>query len=266
MNNYGYVLLPVLVGISGCGGGDAASFAPVTQQEFSLPSGAGAASATDQPGRDGLNYNVSMFVYDEDTANKVVDFLQLSADNDPSIVVADSKLLQNGIFEVDMSATNSKGETGTNFYRGMLLATEGYVSYNLIEISNIFTVAGDGTVFSGSFPATSAVYTGEAYVDDRGGAFDSEFASVTLTADFSTNKADLDITGSGSYVSASGLDIDPTQGRIDGSASMGLTGGPAATGAVLGYFAGQDAEGVHGIVYGTSDTVDTLDAAFFGVR
>jgi len=272
MNKYRFLLLPLAIGISGCGGGsdgmpafDAAGFANVTQKEFSLPSGAGMATATNQPGVDGRDYNLSMFLLDETTANKVADFMQILVAQGPEIVV-NSSSRSNGIYEFDVSVANKDGEIGNNFFRGTALPSDGYVSYNFINFAEEYTFATDGSIFSGSYPSAVAIYNGEALTDDRGGNFQSEYATFSMSADFSTNKADLDIFGPNSFVFAREMDIDQTQGRFDGDATMGTNNGPTNPGTVLGYFAGKDAEGVHGVVYGNADGDDVMDSMFFGVR
>lgn len=272
MKQYLFLTWPVLLSLAGCGSGsggtsafDAPGFANVTQKEFSFPSGAGVATVTNQPGPQDMEYNAAMILLDETIANKVADFLQLLVEYGPDIVVHSSSR-SGAFYELDVSTVNANDELGNNFYQGMNLFSGGYVSYNFIEISGDYAFVSDGSVFSGNFPSALATYTGLALIDDRGGLFGSETADVTLSADFVSNKADLDIVGPNSFVLAPRLDIDQSQGRLHGGGSIGVNGLRAESATVLGYFAGKDAEGVHGVVFGGSDGVDALDAMFFGVR
>lgn len=270
MFKYSYIVFPFLIVVSGCGGGPndsisrigADGFPIVAQKEFSFSSGTGVATATNQMGTS-QEYNLAMVLLDETTSNKVADFMTVLYPENPDLVVHSSS--SNGDFyEADLTATNANGEIGNTFFRGTILPSGAYVSYNSIEISGDYTFATDGTVLSGNLPSSVANYSGEAIIDDRGGSFDAEIGSFSMVADFSSNKADLDIAGATSFVSARFLDINRTQGRVDGVATMGVNGSPSISGTVLGFFAGESAEGVHGVVYGHTDEDATLDAMFFG--
>ena len=255
----------VAVGLIGCGSSGTDGGIPnLTRVEQTLPTSSyGLATAENQPSVSGNDYNLVVLGLTDD-ADKVADFMQLLAQDDPSINRI-SNTVTGANYEAEIQATNRDGELGVLEYQGVTLASGGFASFNYLDLGGLAYWATDGALLSGGLPVGTAVYTGYAATSERDTGM-TDAGSLTLIANFSSLSADLNINTPLATVSGTGLRIDANSGRIDGVATGALAGKPNSSGVVVGYFAGTGAEGVHGAFFGNQDSVNAVDAAFYGNR
>jgi hypothetical protein len=93
-----------------------------------------------------------------------------------------------------------------------------------------------------------------------------EKGTMSVVADFDIKTASLTLQSASGFATGNDLAIDFVNGFLDGQGTIGRTGVSSDAATIKGYFAGQSADGVYGVVYQNSDVSDGKVATFYGSK
>jgi hypothetical protein len=251
--------------LSACGGGGGPGSFGDTAIIKSYPSdGSGVAVSENIYNDSGVNYNATMIVSDRNNAHKIADALYRA--NNGLLYYVDGENTGYGFYWFAIEGINPNGEIIEIDGWGRTLETSNFVSMSAVSIDdfNTFSVATDGSVLNG-MPSGSFRYDGasELIGGVRGEAI--EEGDLTLVANFNNSTASLTALSNNKFLTADNLRID-RNGKISGEAQIGIISINTSGASVTGYFAGNNAAGVHGVAYQNADVDNGMGAVFMGWR
>jgi hypothetical protein len=200
---------------------------------------------------------------DTEDADKIIDALKRANDGMLTLV---SSSRNGGYYQQRLEGINGEGEQIVFVVDGKSLISGGYVSGNIAMVGNALAIISDGTSQT-SLPTGIFSYYGKASIGGNT-TFSSvlEDGTFTMRADFSNKTANITAQTPNKYFSSSNLSINTSSGKFGGTGTIGVTSVDSTAATVVGYFAGYQAEGVHGSVYQNSDVDNGMSATFYGSR
>ncbi len=272
-------LIAISLGISSlsaCGGGSdegsgAAATAPIPQYSstvMNFSNGFVLSKVTDQPYRNNTRNLDAVIVTDSsEAANKAVDVLLKVNDSDPSVsITSNSPTI--GDYAADAQGNLTNGESFTSVFWGSSLSSGGYVSINFLN----FGAGGGSFVTDGTSPfgttPSAATYQGSTLFtgDDANGTVVSEIGTFQMDVDFANGVADLSASSATGSLTASGIVVSDITSQINGNGLISLDNQTPSNASILGFFSGQDGEGVHGIGFAADKPDSGTSAMFMGKR
>lgn len=169
-------------------------------------------------------------------------------------------------YAVTREGTASNGTSLTVVTEGITLSEDlrEYAAMSIVTIDNEAGLTSSGTKPS-NLPSGTYSYSGYAVVVNQNEAGNG---TATLTANFNDRTANLAAnipanSASGNskayFFSANGMNINVADGSFaTANAQIGEVGRLPYTASVKGYFAGSNAKGAHGLVYGNGSTAGML--------
>jgi hypothetical protein len=261
-----YAMPFIALSLAACGGGST-SYVNYTEIDRSFSDGSGVATASNVPYIGNKKFNAALLVTDTKAADKILD-ANLLANNGMLILVDQTK--SGPYYQQRQEGLNSEGNPVILIVDGINLSSGGYVSGSIIAIEGdevTGALATDGSAAT-SLPIGIFSYSGKASIGGNTtfNGVELEDGTFTMRADFVNKSANITAQTPNKFFSSNNLSIDASSGKFEGNGSIGVISVESTPAAVVGYFAGSQAEGVHGIAYQISDVYDGMGAVFYGSR
>ena len=93
-----------------------------------------------------------------------------------------------------------------------------------------------------------------------------EDGTFNMQANFTAMTVDISAQTANKFFTGSNLPINFANGKFQGAGTIGIKSVNSATSTVVGYFAGNQAEGVHGATYQDAAVVGAMAGVFYGSR
>ena len=170
--------------------------------------------------------------------------------------------LENNFYTAELTAYSADGKPIYVSILGQCLSSdcENVTNSVMLHDGNYSLVAGGDPVTQ--FPNGTFVYTGPALLTNQTTPEDGTFS---LTANFNNRTGQVVGTTPTYFFSGENLVINPTTGRFDDATGIiGKNNGSSEVATVSGYFAGSNAAGVSGAVYGDLNKTGYLAGVFYG--
>ena len=170
--------------------------------------------------------------------------------------------LENNLYTAELTAYSADGKPIYVLITGQCLSSdcENVTNSVMVHDGNYSLVAGGNPV--NQFPNGTFVYTGPAMLTNQSTVEDGTFS---LTANFNNRTGQVVGTTPTYFFSGKNLVINPTTGRFDDvTGIIGENNGSSEVATVSGYFAGSNAAGVSGAVYGDLNKTAYLTGMFYG--
>ena len=174
-------------------------------------------------------------------------------------------------YTIERTGTDETGRSVKIKTHGDTLTETG----EFVAIHEIVTGLDTGLQSAGTpvseLPEGTHLYSGTAIIRKDSDKNMQGKGAFHMTADFQKNEvridavtsADADNNIAGMYFSADKMKIVPSTGAFSTN-SIGLSNGATESASINGYFAGTDAEGVHGLAY--SNDTQNYTGAFYGKK
>ena len=253
-------------GSTGSSSSSSATYTPfVVPQKTYASDGSGVSVAGfPAPSRPYGHVMTTMILQDVSDGNKVVDTLRQAADGE--LVRVDTFSILGSDFAEKSQGLTSQGEPVTLFYTGNMLSGGSFVSTNIVLFgSDIVAFASDGSIIQNIVTTGNFSYSGLSSIIGVGadGLEDGTFSAI---ANFDAETLSISAQTTSGFLTANNLTIHTNVGRFDGSGQIGETGLNSNNASVMGFFAGTNAEGMHGSAWQDADVVGGYGAVFFGSR
>jgi hypothetical protein len=247
------------VTLSGCGGGGTVSdiaTQPIILKTFS--NGSGVVVGSPDLGSAGGPSNLVIAASDVEVAAEVA--------GGTLALTATGQTVDGKYYIVTREGTASNGVSLTVVTEGITLSEDlrEYTAMSLVTINNELGLTSSGSKPT-NLPTGTHSYTGYAVVS---AASEAGNGTVTLTANFNERIANVAAnipanSASGNsnayFFSANGMNINVRDGSFStANARIGEVGKSPYTANIKGYFAGSNAKGAHGLVYGNDSTAQML--------
>ena len=261
-----YVVPFIALSLAACGG-SSTSYVNYTEIDRRYSDGSGAATASNVPYFGGKRLNSTLLLTDTKAADKIIDALLL-ANNGMLTTVSQGS--SGPRYQLRLEGLNGEGDPVILLVDGINLSSGGYVSGNIVAIDGDELIGGlisDGTAAT-SLPIGIFSYFGIASIGGNttyNGA-DLEDGTFTMRTDFYNKTANITAQTPNKFFSSNNLSIDASSGKFEGNGSIGVISVDSTPATVLGYFAGSQAEGVHGSAYQKSYVSNGMSAIFYGSR
>ena len=170
--------------------------------------------------------------------------------------------LENNLYTAELTAYSADGKPIYVLITGQCLSSdcENVTNSVMVHDGKYSLVAGGNPV--NQFPNGTFVYTGPATLSNQSTVEDGTFS---LTANFNNRTGQVVGTTPTYFFSGKNLVINPTTGRFDDvTGIIGENNGSSEVATVSGYFAGSNAAGVSGAVYGDLNKTAYLIGMFYG--
>lgn len=172
-------------------------------------------------------------------------------------------------YEITREGTTADGPTIviTTIGENLDYYGEEFSSVSVVTIGESFGFVTGGSPIS-KLPTGNYTYIGNASVintaEDSAGIEDGTF---TMTANFGWKAAQITGSTDTYFFSASDININSSTGKFsDDSGLIGIKDGFSIPANTIGFFAGNNAEGVHGLSHSDLEKDDGLVALFYGSR
>ena len=171
--------------------------------------------------------------------------------------------LENNLYTAELTAYSADGKPIYVLITGQCLSSdcENVTNSVMVHDGNYSLMAGGNPV--NQFPNGTFVYTGPATLTNNQST--AEDGTFSLTANFNNLTGQVVGTTPTYFFSGKNLVINPTTGRFDDvTGIIGENNGSSEVATVSGYFAGSNAAGVSGAVYGDLNKTAYLTGMFYG--
>ena len=247
--------------LTACGGSKTGSFGQHTIIK-TYPSDNSGVVVSENIAYSNGTYNAAFLVSDTNNASKIADALYRA--NNGLLTVTDAESYVDGSYYIVGRGVNAAGEVIELSASGVMLSSDTFVSYNVIEVGSEFGLGTDGSTING-LPVGTFNYNGDVFI--TGGPFGAaaERGNLNLTANFSTSSASLSALTENKFLAADNLTISQN-GKLSGQGIIGATSRSRSNATINGYFAGTNAAGVHGVAAQNADVANGMAAIFIGSR
>ena len=260
--------VPLFAILSACGGastsGTSSSFTNHSEVLKTFVDGSGIAVATEVPGSALGSFNVTMLLGNTSSANQIVDALKLANTSDPKLALISSSI-NPPYYQQQIGGTNAINESVVLIFAGETLPSGGFVSNSIITAGTGAAVSTDGSRLV-SLPSGTFNYTGSSSITGGISGDEIEDGTFNMQANFTAMTADISAQTTNKYFTGSNLTINSTNGKFQGNGTIGITSVNSTISTVVGYFAGNQAEGVHGATYQNADVPTGMAGVFYGSR
>ena len=260
--------VPLFAILSACGGastsGTSSSFTNYSEVLKTYPDSSGAAIATQVPSSGAGNFNVAMIALNTNEVDKIVDAIKLANDGDPKLALV-TATNNPPYYTQRIEGTNAIGEYVLLVFEGEMLPSGGYVSNNIIAVGSGGGLTSDGSQLL-SLPSGTFTYTGFTTIGGGIGGDEVEDGTFNMQANFTAMTVDISAQTANKFFTGSNLPINFANGKFQGAGTIGIKSVNSATSTVVGYFAGNQAEGVHGATYQDAAVVGAMAGIFYGSR
>ena len=182
-------------------------------------------------------------------------------------IVPESAISDGAFYFVERTGTTADGSTiviGT-FGENLDLLGNEYSSNSIVTIGDSVGLVSGGTPIS-RLPSGSFSYTGSANVLATSSDV-MEDGTFSMTANFSNRSAQITASTDSYFFSANNITINSSSGKFtDDSGVIGIKDGNSQAAEMIGYFAGPNAEGVHGVTYSDLEASNGYAGLFYGSR
>jgi hypothetical protein len=182
-------------------------------------------------------------------------------------VVPGSSLSEGVLYNVTRSGITADGSTIVITTVGETLDLLGYEysSNSIVSIGDSLGFVSGGSPIS-RLPNGSFSYSGTASVISTLNEA-IEDGTFSMTANFSNQSAQITANTDSYFFSASNIAINSNSGKFtDDSGLIGVKDGNSQSAEIIGYFAGPNAEGVHGVTYSDLEASNGYAGLFYGSR
>ena len=176
------------------------------------------------------------------------------------IVVAEQT--SGNYYVVERSGVSSNGQVIGVLSAGYNLNSSGteYVSLSGVTIDGSLGFFSAGTEVV-NMPTGFFIYQGEASIVRLSPIVNGEDGTMTMLADFNSNTASIAANTPSYTFYHNNIVINNSDGSLTGnSGSIGELGGQVESANITGYFAGTNAEAVHGLSYSSGDNENYIGA------
>ena len=242
-------------GNSGLASGNSGVITYVTEKSYA--SGTGVISGSGQDGNASANYTAAHLDIDSVTSS-------LSGDANLEYLSYGEDALG---YEAEEGGITSSGKTVYIDYAGYFITngTEEHASAGEITIDGVDGVFTAGSKVNG-LPTGSFGYAGAVAFYKNGATVDFEQGSFSMTANFSNQTGSISANTNSYSFGETNIAINSSDGSFSGSSgTIGTTGGATDTSNLKGFFAGTNANGVHGMAYSAGSEANYV-ATFAGKK
>ena len=246
-------------GVSGANSGDnsLSTDGPLTYSTIKeYPSGSGVIIAKGKalPSEPNSNYVVI-----HESLDAVQDVL--SGKTNLTVVAQDAS---GSYYAVERSGVSSNGQVIDVLSVGYNLSSSGteteYVSISGVRIDSSYGLLSAGNEVV-NMPTGSFTYQGEALIVQQSPIENIENGTVTIQANFNSNTASIAANTPSYTFYDNNIVINNSDGSLTGnSGSIGELGGKVESANITGYFAGTNAEAVHGLSYSSGNNENYIGA------